>query len=488
MARLHRRTRIQLAVFTVVTVISVTNMAVNYLNLPAMLFETGRYTVTVHLAHSAGLYESANVTYNGTEVGRVEKVVATPAGADATLTLKSRIDIPSDLDAQVHSQSAVGEQFIALVPRDGSSRPLRDGDVISRDRTSEPPDINDLLDATSVALQAIPNNNLNTVVDESYTAVGGLGPEVARIVDGSTALAIDAKKNVTSLTALIDQVQPVLDSQTETSDAVTAWAAHLATITGQLREQDAAVAGVLDRGGPAAQEVQTLLDRVKPTLPVVLANLVSIDDVAITYQASIEQLLVLLPQGVSTFGALAVPGLNTKQDYKGAFLSFNANINLPAACTTGYLPATQRRTPTFEDYPDRPAGDLYCRIPQDSANNVRGMRNLPCQTRPGKRAPTVKMCESDEEYVPLNDGESWKGDPNATLSGQGIPQLAPAGAVPAAGTAPSGVAPPPLAVAEYDPNTGIYVGPDGKTYTQSDLARTATPQTWQSMLLPPAGS
>jgi phospholipid/cholesterol/gamma-HCH transport system substrate-binding protein len=210
---------------------------------------------------------------------------------------------------------------------------------------------------------------------------------------------------------------------------------------------------------------------------VVLANLVSIDDVAITYQANIEQLLVLLPQGVAMFGALAVPGLNTKQDYKGAFLSFNANVNLPAACTTGYLPATQRRPPTFEDYPDRPAGDLYCRIPQDSANNVRGMRNIPCATRPGKRAPTVKMCESDEEYVPLNDGESWKGDPNATLSGQSIPQLPPAGAVP-----------PPLAVAEYDPNTGIYVGPDGKTYTQSDLARNAAPQTWQSMLLPPAGS
>jgi hypothetical protein len=38
-------------------------------------------------------------------------------------------------------------------------------------------------------------------------------------------------------------------------------------------------------------------------------------------------------------------------------------------------------------------------------------------------APTVKMCESDQDYVPLNDGLNWKGDPNATLSGQPIPQL-----------------------------------------------------------------
>ena len=35
------------------------------------------------------------------------------------------------------------------------------------------------------------------------------------------------------------------------------------------------------------------------------------------------------------------------------------------------------------------------------------------------------MCESNEYYVPLNDGYNWRGDPNATLSGQPIPQLPP---------------------------------------------------------------
>ena len=89
------------------------------------------------------------------------------------------------------------------------------------------------------------------------------------------------------------------------------------------------------------------------------------------------------------------------------------------------------------------------------------------------------MCESDEQYVPLNEGTNWKGDPNATLSGQGIPQLPPASPPPAPAM------PPPLAVAEYDPATGTYVGPDGKVYTQSNLAENRQGQTWQSMLVPP---
>jgi len=97
----------------------------------------------------------------------------------------------------------------------------------------------------------------------------------------------------------------------------------------------------------------------------------------------------------------------------------------------------------------------------------------------------VKLCESDQEYVPLNDGLNWKGDPNATLSGQDIPEIPPGtGPLAAMQTAPT--PPAVIGVAEYDPATGTYVAPNGRTYTQSELA---TPNkqdnTWQSMLVPP---
>jgi phospholipid/cholesterol/gamma-HCH transport system substrate-binding protein len=102
------------------------------------------------------------------------------------------------------------------------------------------------------------------------------------------------------------------------------------------------------------------------------------------------------------------------------------------------------------------------------------------------------MCESDEQYVPLNDGYNWKGDPNATLSGQAVPQY-PAGVtgsegLPPAPPAPAAAAPqplaPPMAAIPYDPATGDYVGPDGRRYTQADLGK-ADDKTWQSMLVPP---
>jgi len=485
---LTRRTLIQMAILTLVAVIAGAVMIFNFIKLPGMLFGIGEYKVTLQLPEAGGLYPRGNVTWRGTEVGRVDSVTLTDTGVQAELAMNSKFKIPADLDAQVNSVSAVGEQYVALFPRNANQPFLKDGDVIPVGRTTIPPDVNSVLDATNRGLAAIPHDNLNTVVDEAYTAIGGLGPELNRFVKGSTALAIDARANLDALTTLIDQSKPVLDSQTDTADAIGAWARHLDTITGELKDQDQAVAGVLQQGGPAADEVRALFDRLQPTLPILLANLVSVGQVAITYQPNLEQLLVLLPQGAAVTSAIGVANRHTRQDYRGAYLDFNLNLNLPPPCVTGFLPPQQKRVPSQVDAPDRVAGDLYCRVPQDSAFNVRGARNIPCETVPGKRAPTVKLCESNENYMPLNDGFAWKGDPNATLSGQAVPQLPP-GTPPAQAAPPPGPPPPPIAAAEYDPSTGTYVGPDGQVYTQANLApRAEGEQTWQTMLLPPKGS
>jgi phospholipid/cholesterol/gamma-HCH transport system substrate-binding protein len=486
--RLNRRTWIQLAALTLVTILSCGAMAFDFMKLPATLFGIGEYNVTVDLPQSGGLYQTSVVTYRGTDVGQVKSVEVTATGVRAVLRLKSGIDVPSDVQASVHSRSAIGEQYIELTPQPGKegehSRALRAGDIIPAGRVDVPVDIGHLLDLTNRALQAIPRDNLHTVIDETNRAVGGLGPELSRIVDGSTALAIAGGQTVDPLATLIDQSPAVLNSQVQTSDQIATWANRTSAIMAQFKAQDVAVRDLLTQGTSGVEEGRALFDRVAPAVPVLFANLVSLGDIAVVYRHDIEQLLVLLPQGIAAMAAIVVPSSNTRQEYRGAQLDFNLNINLPPPCTTGYLPPTQRRSPASVDAPDRPAAELYCRVPQDSEFNVRGVRNIPCETKPWKRAPSVEMCESDEEYVPLNEGYNWKGDPNATTTGQGVPQYPPGQdpRLPAPrGTAPT---PAPLAVTTYDPATGDYIGPDGHRYTESDLAHPRA-KNWQSLLVPP---
>lgn len=472
MIRLSRTVWVQLAVLAMVTGIAGAVMVFGFVKIPAVL-GIGRYTVRVEMAATGGLYPTSVVTYRGTEIGRVRSVDVTPDGVQAVLTLNSDIPVPVPVAAAVHSRSAVGEQFLELNPIPGADpeRRLRNGDVIPAAAVAIPPDIADLLDAANRALTAIPPENLRTVVDEAAKAVGGLGPELTRIIAGSSALAIEAGDNISPIASLIDQAPPVLESQVRSTDSIASWAERMASITSQLKTQNAAFTSLLRQGGPALDEGKALFDRFSPTLPTLLANMVSLGRIAVTYRADIEQLLVLFPQGTAVMSAIAAPNAGTKQDYRGIYLDFNLNLNLPPPCNTGFLPVTQQRSPSDVDAPDRPAGELYCRVPQDSPLNVRGVRNIPCESNPAKRAPTVEMCESDQQYVPLNDGWNWKGDPNATLSGQDVPQSAP--------IAQS----PPVAAIPYDPATGGYVGPDGRPAQQADLARPQA-QSWQDVLMP----
>ena len=89
-------------------------MFFGYLQVQSTFFGIGRYTVTVQLPQAGGLYPGGNVTYRGVTVGRVQDVRLTNTGAEAVLQMNSNIDIPAtDLAAEVHSVSAVGEQYVA---------------------------------------------------------------------------------------------------------------------------------------------------------------------------------------------------------------------------------------------------------------------------------------------------------------------------------------------------------------------------------------
>ena len=129
--RLTRQIIIQMAIFALIATTALAIMVFGYMRLPALL-GVGEYRVTLELPETGGLYPRSNVTYRGVEVGIVDSVSLTDTGVAAVLSLKSNTEIPADVEAEVHSVSSVGEQFVELIPRSDNGPALKDGDVISR--------------------------------------------------------------------------------------------------------------------------------------------------------------------------------------------------------------------------------------------------------------------------------------------------------------------------------------------------------------------
>ncbi|GAA5044623.1 MlaD family protein [Nocardia callitridis] len=462
---LTRFVRTQLIIFSVLTVIGLVVMGGVYVQVPAML-GIGRYAVTVRLEATGGLYPHSNVAYRGTNIGVVDDVVLTTDGVEAKLSIDSDYKIPSDVDAWVRSVSAIGEQYVDLIPpQDPSSRNLGAGAVIPQGRTKLPQDVGALLDQSDRLLSSIADTRLRQVIDEAFRAFNGAGPDLQRFIDSASLLVQEAQNNAEPTKQLIDQIGPLLDTQTRSDSAIRSWTSDLATVTDQLRAHDPSLRGVLEKAPSAMESVTGLFNDLKPTLPLLLANLTSVGQVGVTYHAGLEQILVVYPPLVASL----LTAIRGPLEY-GALVDFMTVLNDPPACTTGFLPPDQRRSPAESGSPDTPA-DLYCKVAQDAPEAVRGIRNTPCAEVPGVRAPTPELCRTG--YVPEGTNPPF-----------GPPQpVAPASA-PLDPTAGNGAA-TPAAARSYDPSTGVYIGTDGRTYRQGDIGpdgSATVPSSWQSML------
>ncbi|MFF0814740.1 MCE family protein [Rhodococcus sp. NPDC003318] len=460
--------RVQLVIFSILTVIGLVVMATQYVRLPA-LFGVGQIAVTVQLPSTGGLYPHANVAFRGTNIGKVEDVVLTTDGVDATLSIGSGYDIPADLDAAVKSVSAIGEQYVDLIPRTDSGPYLSDGDVIPIDRTTVPQDVGAMLDQADELVASISNTRLRTVVDESFKAFNGAGPDLQQLIDSARLFVQEADENVDATKTLIDQAGALLDTQVVTSDAIRSWTADLVTFSNRLRASDPQIRSLLERGPSAAAEATELFQQLQPTLPVLLANLVSVGEVGVIYNKSIEQVMVIYPPLVAGLMTAALTG--PRED--GAIVNFNLEANDPPPCTTGFVPADQWRPGDDVSVPDTPP-DLFCKVAPDDPSAVRGARNYPCMEYPGLRGPSPEVCRSEAGYVAQGNNP-----PNGPVQDPSVPSYTTA---PASYDGAVGV---PATARPYDPTTGKYVGPDGRLYAQPALApggKAREDTTWQTMM------
>ena len=414
---LTRLVRTQLILFTIASIVGVAIMLFAYMQLPTLL-GVGRLTVKMDLPATGGLYQFSNVTYRGSQIGKVTAVELTENGARATMSLDRSPKIPADLQAKVLSMSAVGEQYVDLQPRTDSPPYLEDGAVIAMTDTTIPQQVGPMLDQVSALMDTIPSEKLSQLLDETFDAFNGTGYDFGSLLDSASTITRDANAISDRTRALIDDATPFLEAQEQTTDSTRTWAGSLAGITGQLSDNDAEVRSVLANGPGFAAETSRLLEQLKPTLPILLANMTTIGQIGVTYNPSIEQLLVLLPPYVAQIQTYAP--INNPAGMPGG--DFSLGLGDPPACTVGFLPPTAWRSPSDTEVIDTP-DDIYCKLPQDSPIAVRGARNYPCMAHPGKRAPTVELCNDPEGFKPLATRQHALGpyplDPN--LIAQGIP-------------------------------------------------------------------
>ncbi|MEU2997318.1 MlaD family protein [Streptomyces sp. NPDC007027] len=361
--------RLKNLAFLVIAVLVLGYLGVRYADLGHYVGLRGYYTVTVQLPQTGGLYTHSNVTYRGVSVGRVGPIELTEDGVEAELRIeKDAPRIPDSLNAVVANLSAVGEQYVDLRPTRTEGPFLGNGSVIDEADTTIPAPPTDVLTSVDDLASSVDLESLRTVVEEFGAAFEGRGDDLQVLLDTGGDFIDAADKALPVTTRLMADGEQVLRTQAEQGRALKGFAKGARELAAELKASDADLRRLIATTPDAAVQISGLLRDVDPAFGVVVANLLTTSEVAVTRQRGLEELLVKLP-AVAAAGASAV-------DDDGARFGMSVTFFEPLPCTAGYGGTVYRNG---LDTSAGPAVNTAARCTSSPGTgiNVRGSANAP---------------------------------------------------------------------------------------------------------------
>ncbi|HUR50639.1 MAG TPA: MlaD family protein [Mycobacteriales bacterium] len=445
---ISRSTKLQLLVFAVVALVGLTFAGARYANLGRFVpgYDKG-FLVSADFTDSGGVFVGSQVTNRGVAVGTVEKLTLLPEGVRVGMRLRPGSRVPFPTKAQVGNRSAIGEQYVDLLPQSDGPNVLHDGDVIPMSATSIPIQPTQLVVNLDRLVRSIDLADVGIVLDELAKGFEGSGDDLQRLIDAGDRLTRAATEHLPQTLDLIKDSGPVLQTQREVAGAFRSYNADLAQLSAQLRASDPDFRKLFRTGTDAARTTTALLEANRANLPVLLGNLVFLAQVQKVRIPALRQILVLYPNVVAG-GFTVTPGDGT------AHFGFVTSQS-PQVCPMtdpGYA-TTKKRDPS-DVTPRNSNFNAYCSLKSPSPIDVRGARNAP-------RA---------ENLPPF---------PQDTGAGQS-PQVRGAGG--------GALAEWQSVLADYDPGSGHAITSDGRRYTLGSTmgaARVFGASAWELLLMEP---
>lgn len=366
-----RRTRMQLLVFAIITLLGVSYVGARYARLDRVFIDD-TYTVVAHFADSGGAFAGAEVSYRGVRVGEVSEMVLTDEGVDIHLDIDDDQDrIPADSLALVGNRSAVGEQYVELQPQVDGGPYLEEQSEIETDATRTPIQTDTLLTNLSDTVRSVDERDLQTVTTEFGAAFGGAGEDLQTIIDSGTGFIDAADANFEITTELIRDGNVVLNGQIASESALRRFARDLSTFSTSLAGSDEDLRSVIDNGSATATQLRTFIEDNEVELGELLNNLVTTGEVVVENIEGVEQLLVIYPYVVEGgFTVVArTPETGNYDAHFGMVLTSE-----PHVCTRGYE-GTDTRPP--QDGENRPMNEAAQCTEPASQSNARGGQHAP---------------------------------------------------------------------------------------------------------------
>ncbi|QHG85546.1 MCE family protein (plasmid) [Rhodococcus rhodochrous] len=210
---------------TVVVLASVSGCSLRPEDLPSVRggVDDG-YSIGIEFDSVANLPTGADVVMDSKRIGEVEYVEVGDRAVTVLATVEGSAHVPTDVQAIIRQDTLLGDTYVALVrdPNTPAHSWLGDGDTVSLDRTTSPPQLED----TMAVLATFINGGTIYRVEDMMRKANTVMPPHGDIRSLASVVSTDLR----DLSSRTDEIDRMIDGLDGTSRAVQANETELSTV------------------------------------------------------------------------------------------------------------------------------------------------------------------------------------------------------------------------------------------------------------------
>jgi phospholipid/cholesterol/gamma-HCH transport system substrate-binding protein len=259
-----------------------------------------RYSVYAIFPDAGGVFTNQEVTYRGITVGQVGEMEVVDKGVRIELLISEETKVPKkDTEARVMFKSAVGEQFVDLLPGRSGAPFFEDGDEIPLEQTSIPVSTQELLSTLEAVLRGVPPEDLKGAVDALGIGLTGRGPDIATILESTADLATLFAERGPEVEGILRNGTTVGGAFLESREDFETAIRELVTVAATLDENTGNLQRLMEGGNRLSDALVRLIRENRPQLNQFLHEFGKVNQFQARHARDISELLKHLPGGLA---------------------------------------------------------------------------------------------------------------------------------------------------------------------------------------------
>ncbi|MEU6879126.1 MCE family protein [Streptomyces sp. NPDC046712] len=261
--------------------------------------------VTAYFPRTVGIYPGSDVRVLGVRIGEVKEIAPEGDRVRVELEYAAEYKVPPDAKAAIINSSVVSDRYLQLLPVHRGGPAMKSGAVIPLHRTAVPVELDRVFDSLRTTSDALgpqganKDGSLSRLLAVSADNLQGQGTQLHQTVEDLSQAVTTLSDGRQDLFGTVRNLQVFTAALAADDASVRSFNESLAKVAEQLAGERKDLAAAITHLAAALADVSDFVKKNKKALTADVKGLSKVTRVLVTQRAALEELLDVVPAGLS---------------------------------------------------------------------------------------------------------------------------------------------------------------------------------------------